>query len=128
MPLSDDDQAAVDRFNGLDLDGDGVDRSVEDATVEAVKAARAAGVITDMDAGAVAVLLRMAERMDDPDFPYVEGRFDNVTEGLFVKTARELGLTAGGRALLPERKEAKRGKLSVLRDEQAARTGTAGVG
>lgn len=102
--------------------------SVEEATVEAVRAARAAGVLTDMDAGAVAVLLRMAERMDDPDFPYVEGRFDNVTEGLFVKTARELGLTAGGRALLPERKEAKRGKLSVLRDEQAARTGTAGLG
>lgn len=102
--------------------------SVEESTLEAVTAARAAGVLTDMDAGAVAVLLRMAERMDDPDFPYVEGRFDNVTEGLFVKTARELGLTAGGRALLPERKEAKRGKLSVLRDEQARRDGAAGVG
>lgn len=126
MALGADDQAAVDRFNELE-DGD-VDRSVEDATIEAVRAARAGGVITDMDAGAVAVLLRMAERMDDPDFPYVEGKFDNVTEGLFVKTARELGLTAAGRALLPERKEAKRGKLSVLRDEQTKRTGAAGIG
>lgn len=126
MALSDEDQAAVDRFNGLE--DDGTDRSVEEATIEAVRAAKAGGIVTDMDAGTVAVLLRMAERMDDPDFPYVEGKFDNVTEGLFVKTARELGLTAAGRALLPERKEAKRGKLSVLRDEQAKRTGTAGVG
>lgn len=124
MPLSDEDQAAVDRFNGLDLDDDGVDRSVEDATIDAVKAAREAGIVTDMDAGTVAVLLRMAERMDDPDFPYIEGKFDNVTEGLFVKTARELGLTVGGRALLPERKEAKGGKLSVLRSNEAGRTGT----
>lgn len=107
---------------------DPLDRALVDETADAVEAARSAGVITDMDAGTVAVLLRMAERMDDPDFPYVEGRFDNVTEGLFVKTARELGLTVAGRALLPERKEAKRGKLSVLREEQARRTGAAGVG
>ena len=109
-------------------DVDPLDQSVVGQTLAAVKAARTAGVITDMDAGAVAVLLRMAERMDDPDFPYVEGRFDNVTEGLYVKTARELGLTAGGRSLLPERKEAKGGKLSVLRAEQEQRTGTAGLG
>lgn len=107
---------------------DPLDTSLVAETVAAVRAAKAAGVITDMDAGAVAVLLRMAERMDDADFPYVEGRFDNVTEGLFVKTARELGLTAAGRALLPERKETKRGQLSVLRDQQAKRTGAAGVG
>lgn len=109
-------------------DFDPLDQSVVAETLEAVRAAKAGGVITDMDAGTVAVLLRMAERMDDPDFPYVEGRFDNVTEGLFVKTARELGLTVAGRALLPERKEEKRGRLSILRDEQAKRAGASGVG
>lgn len=123
MALSNDDQDAVDRFNSLDGD-DGVASSVVDATVEAIRAARAAHVITDMDEGTATVLLRMAERMDDVDFPYIDGRFDNVTEGLYVKTARELGLTVAGRTVLPERKEAKGGKLSVLRAEQAGRTGT----
>lgn len=123
MGLSADDQDAVDRFNDLD-EGDSVDRSMVDATVDALKAARAAGIVTDMDSGAATVLLRMAERMDDPDFPYIEGKFDNVTEGLYVKTARELGMTVGGRVVLPDRKEAKGGKLSVLRADQARRAGT----
>lgn len=103
--------------------GDPLDSSLVAATEDALEAARTAGVLTDMDEGTAAVLLRMAERMDDPDFPYVEGRFDNVTEGLYLKAARELGLTVAGRTVLPEKKEGKRGKLSVLR-EQAGRTGT----
>lgn len=105
-------------------DTDPLDQSLVAETVAAIEAAQVAGIVTDMDAGTAAVLLRMAERMDDPDFPYIEGKFDNVTEGLYVKTARELGLTVGGRTVLPERKESKGGKLSVLRAEQAGRTGT----
>lgn len=112
--LDDDDRAAVDRYEAA---------SVYERTADAVEAARAAGVITDMDEGTVAVLLRIAERLDDPDFPYVEGRFDNVSEGLYVKTARELGLTVAARVVLPEKKEGKRGKLAVLRAAEAERTG-----
>lgn len=104
-------------------DGDPLDRSVVDETIAAVAAAEKSGIVTDMDRGSVAVLLRMAERMDDPDFPYVEGRFDNVTEGLYLKAARELGLTVAGRVVLPERKNNRAGKLSVLRDEEARRAG-----
>lgn len=100
---------------------DPVDRGVVDATVAAIESARDSGIVTDMDEGAAIVLLRMAERMDDPDFPYIDGRFDNVTEGLYMKAARELGLTVAGRVALPERKEAKRGKLAVLRDAEVAR-------
>lgn len=103
--------------------GDPLDRSVVDETIAAVAAAEKSGIVTDMDRGSVAVLLRMAERMDDPDFPYVEGRFDNVTEGLYLKAARELGLTVAGRVVLPERKNNRAGKLSVLRDEEARRAG-----
>lgn len=125
VALDADDQAAVDRFNALeDREAGEVDRSVVDATLDAIRAARNAHVLTDMDAGAVTVLLRMADRMDDPDFPYIEGRFDNVTEGLYAKLARDLGLTVAGRAVLPERKEAKGGKLSVLRSEHEGRTRT----
>lgn len=103
---------------------DPLDRSVVAETADAIDAAREAGILTDMDNGTATVLLRMAERMDDPDFPYIEGRFDNVTEGLYLKAARELGLTVAGRSVLPERKESKGGKLSLLRAEHAARTGT----
>lgn len=105
-------------------DVDPLDRSMVAATLDALRAARAERIVTDMDEGAAMVLLRQAERMDDPDFPYVDGKLDNVTEGLFLKGARELGLTVLGRAALPERKEAKGGKLSVLRANEAGRTGT----
>lgn len=102
---------------------DPLDQSLVAATSDAIDAARSAGIVTSMDDGTAAVLLRMADRMDDPDFPYIEGKFDNVTEGLYLKAARELGLTVAGRVALPERKETKGGKLSVLRAEQAGRTG-----
>ena len=127
MSMSDDDAAAVARYNALEARAEAgeVDRSIEDATIDAVAEARNAGIITAMDDGAVAMLLRMADRMDDPDFPYIEGRFDNVTEGLFLKAARELGLTVGGRAVLPERKEPKGAtRLSILRGAEQDRTGT----
>lgn len=122
--LAPEDQAAVDRFNALEegATGDGV----EGATGDAVKAAKAAGLITDMDAGAVAVLMRMAERMDDPDFPYIEGKFDNVTEGLYTKLSNELGLTVAGRARTPEKKEASRGKLGELRSIEGTRRRSTG--
>ena len=98
------------------------DLSVVAETERAVEAARAAGVLTAMDDGAVALLLRLADRMDDPDFPFIEGRMDNVTEGVFLKAARELGLTVAGRVQLPERKDQKAGKLAVLRAGEAKRS------
>lgn len=121
--MRDDDQAAVERFNAIEggTAVDPLEQSVVGATLSAVEAARGSGFVTAMDEGTVTVLLRMAERMDDPDFPYIEGRFDNVTEGLYAKLSNELGLTAAGRMRMPEKKEAKGGKLSVLRDEAARR-------
>lgn len=114
------DQAAVDRSDDRESWA-----SVEDATRDAVEAARATGTITPMDAGSVATLMRMAERMDDPDFPYIEGRFDNVTEGLYTKLAHELGLTPAGRSRLPERVEAPKGKLGQLRLAEGSRRAAA---
>lgn len=85
------------------------------ATNEAVEAAREAGTITDTDEGAVEALLRLAERMDDPDFPVIDGRFDNVTESLFFKACESLGLTPVGRQKLGVRKGGDGGKLGELR-------------
>lgn len=87
-------------------------------TVEAVQAAKRAGVITELDEGAVSVLLQMAERLDDPDYPVIDGRFDNVTQALYFRACEQLGLTPAGRNRLTEKKEAGGGKLAQLRSIQ----------
>lgn len=97
--------------------------SVYDETVAAVEAAEAAGVIGDQDRGAVAVLLQLAERLDDPDFPIIDGKFDNVSQSLFVKTLETLGLTPAGRERLTERKGGTGGKLAQLRAVEGGRAG-----
>ncbi|MFJ4168375.1 hypothetical protein ACIPY3_02580 [Paenarthrobacter sp. NPDC089714] len=91
-------------------------------TNEAVQAARRAGVLTDMDDGACAALLQLAERMDDPDYPLIDGRFDNVTAALYFKACEQLGLTPSGRAKLPEKKESGGGKLAQLRSVQGGKS------
>ncbi|AYN57478.1 hypothetical protein PBI_KEPLER_2 [Arthrobacter phage Kepler] len=86
-----------------------------ETTNESIQAAKRSGVVTDADEGACAVLLTLAERMDDPDFPVIDGRFDNVTAALYFKACEQLGLTPSGRARLPEKKEGGGGKLAQLR-------------
>ncbi|QGH74489.1 DNA binding protein [Arthrobacter phage Kuleana] len=86
-----------------------------ETTNESIQAGKRAGVLTDADEGACSVLLTLAERMDDPDFPVIDGRFDNVTAALYFKACEQLGLTPSGRARLPEKKESGGGKLAQLR-------------
>jgi hypothetical protein len=88
-----------------------------------VQAAKRAGTITAADEGAVAVLLQMAERLDDPDFPVIDGRFDNVTQALYFKACEQLGLTPAGRSRLSEKKETGGGKLAQLRSIQGGAAG-----
>lgn len=94
-----------------------------ETTNEAIQAGKRAGVITDMDEGACSALLQLAERLDDPDYPNIDGRFDNVTAALYFKACDQLGLTPAGRARLPERKEGKGGKLAQLRAVEGGRSG-----
>lgn len=70
------------------------------------EALQAAEWVTDADAGTVELLRRLAARLDDPDFPVIDGRFDNVSESLFLKTSAALGLTPEMRAVW-EKKEKK---------------------
>lgn len=93
-------------------------------TNDSVQAAKQAGQITDADEGAVAVLLQMAERLDDPDYPVIDGRFDNVTQALYLKYCEQLGLTPAGRKALDSKKEAGGGKLAQLRAIQGGAGGT----
>ncbi|QGZ16894.1 hypothetical protein SEA_LITTLETOKYO_2 [Arthrobacter phage LittleTokyo] len=88
---------------------------VWETTNEAIQAAKRAGVITDLDEGACSALLQLAERLDDPDFPNIDGRFDNVTAALYFKACDQLGLTPAGRSRLAEKKEGGGGKLAQLR-------------
>lgn len=92
-------------------------------TNEAVQAAKRAGVITEMDEGAVSALLQLAERLDDPEYPNIDGRFDNVSAALYFKACEQLGLTPSGRSRLAEKKETGGGKLAQLRSVQGGRAG-----
>lgn len=79
-------------------------------------AVKAADWLTDADTAAVELLRRLAYRLDDPEFPLIGGRFDNVTESLFLKTAAALGLTPEMRAAWEKReKKAGNGRLDTLR-------------
>lgn len=88
---------------------------VWETTNEAIQAGKRAGVITDLDEGACSALLQLAERLDDPDYPNIDGRFDNVTAALYFKACDQLGLTPAGRSRLAEKKENGGGKLAQLR-------------
>lgn len=94
---------------------------VYDSTLAAIEAAETAGLLGDMDKGAIAVLLNLAERLDDPDFPVIDGKFDNVSESLYFKSCDALGLTPAGRSRLTEKKEKAGGKLAQLRSVQGGR-------
>nr|WP_300338804.1 hypothetical protein [Actinomyces sp.] len=89
------------------------DRTMTDYVEDAVTSA---DWLTDADVAAVELLRRLAHRMDEPEFPMVAGRFDNVTESLLLKTAAALGLTPEMRAAW-EKKEKKsgNGRLDTLR-------------
>jgi len=88
---------------------------VWETTNDAIQAGKRAGVITDLDEGACSALLQLAERLDDPDYPNIDGRFDNVTAALYFKACDQLGLTPAGRSRLAEKKETGGGKLAQLR-------------
>lgn len=97
-------------------------------TNESVQAAKAAGLITAMDEGAVMVLLQMAQRLDDAEFPVFDGKFDNVTQGLYFKACEQLGLTPAGRSRLTENREKGGGKLAQLRGIQGGKAQGQGTG
>lgn len=94
---------------------------VWETTNEAIQAAKRAGVLTEMDEGAIEALLQLAERLDDPDYPNIDGKFDNVTAALYFKACDSLGLTPAGRAKLQEKKEKAGGKLAQLRAIEGGR-------
>lgn len=62
---------------------------------------RAAGDrITDSDKAAIEVLRKLARTIDHPDFPVINGRFDNVTIPTYFKYLDALGLTPAGRKVI----------------------------
>lgn len=67
------------------------------AAVEA--AIDAAGHLLAEDVALVTELRRLAIILDDPAFPIVDGRFDNVTPALFKQVCAELMLTPASRAV-----------------------------
>ena len=75
-----------------------VPEGVKEATQFALKAAEH---LTKMDAGAIAALLKLADKIDYllvNDGMSEDGKFDNVSIPTYLKYCESLGLTPAGRA------------------------------
>jgi hypothetical protein len=100
--------------------------TVAEATDESIAAA---AHLTPMDAGAVAVLRRLARTIDGMDEVAASWSgddpppFDNVTVPTYLKYAEALGLTVTGRLKLGAKKDKGTSKLADLRSIQGGRAG-----
>lgn len=81
----------------------------------------AASHLTDMDRGAVTVLLQLAATVDAMALRDPDGPLDNVTIPIYLKFADALGLTVAGRTKLasPEVRSGKLAELRALRGGQS---------
>jgi hypothetical protein len=81
------------------------------------KSIRAATHLTDADAGMVATLKMLADRLDvlTVNDWVVEGKLDNVSVPTFLRYCEHLGLSPAGRKDIEAKKEAAGGKLAQLR-------------
>ena len=67
--------------------------SVTDAFNESVSAAIAAGMLDkDAHGAAIEAARKLAGMMDEPTWPMVNGKLDNVSPGVFLKYCNSLGL------------------------------------
>lgn len=94
-----------------------------DVFAATVKAIAAAGHLTDMDAGAVAVLLDLARTIDGMDMRDADAPLDNVTIPTFLKFSTELALTPLSRLKLPKKGDQGGSKLAQLRSIEGGRRG-----
>jgi len=81
------------------------------------KSIRNATHLTDADAGAIAALRMLADRVDilTANDWIVEGKLDNVSVPTFLRYCESLGLTPVARKNLETKKESVGGKLAQLR-------------
>lgn len=88
-------------------------------TRRSIEAGVAAGVIDpDVSAGPIEAVLKIAEAIDDPEFPFAGGKLDNVSLPTYLRYCTELRLTP---ASVGEKKEGAGGKLAQLRSIESAR-------
>ena len=94
---------------------------VLDQTQRSINAAIADGSLdASISAGPIAAVLKVAEAIDDPDFPYAGGRLDNVSLPTYLKYCDALGLTPAARKG-QSASDAKGGKLAQLRSIEGGR-------
>jgi hypothetical protein len=94
--------------------------SVLDETNRSIGAAIADGTLDeDISAGPIAAIRRVAEQLDDPDFPVIDGRLDNVSLPTYLRYCAEMHLTPASR---PEKKpEGAGGTIAHLQAVQRKR-------
>ena len=100
--------------------------SIKDETVKALEALD----LPRSDAGVAAVLVRLAEAIDDIDEDGLNpaGKLDNVSVPTYLKFAESLGMTPNSRSRIAGGKPAaavasKPGTVTSMRERRARRTG-----
>lgn len=103
------DRRTVNRIQGF---------SMVEATKQAVQAA---DWLTKADRGAIRSILRLAEVLDDPDFPVIDGRYDNVSQSLYLKYCDALGLTPVSRRVKQEKPSEKKPESKLEQLQKGAK-------
>ena len=88
-----------------------IDAAIADESIDAA-----------VNAGPIAAILKVAGQIDHPDFPIVDGKFDNVSLSAYLRYCTELRLTPASRADLDQSKGGESGgsKLGRLRSVHGA--------
>ena len=74
-------------------------RSVTDSYDESIERAINAGTLdADAHAAPIAAARKLAQMMDGPNWPMVNGKLDNVSPGVFLKYCDALGIVPGKEA------------------------------
>jgi len=97
-----------------------------EATNRSIEAAVKAGALDeDLSAGPIAAIRRVAELIDDPDFPFARGKFDNVSLPSYRGYCADLRLTPAS-VVDVKKPEGSGGKLANLRSIQGGRNTRSG--
>lgn len=95
--------------------------TVRAETERSIKAAIKANTLDpEISAGPIEAILLVADQLDHPDFPIVNGKLDNVSLPTYLRYCAELRLTPASRE--EQKKEGGGGKLATLRKIQGGQS------
>lgn len=89
--------------------------TVLEAFEQSIRAAIASGSLdAEKNAAPIEAGRKVAALMDDPEFPYINGKYDNVSAALFLKYCTALGLVEVAEVAKAEKPKDKLAEIKLL--------------